>query len=142
MSKSCLNVEDYPLAENRPEVVVGARNKSLDDLSIDAVLRGEVTMEDLRITPHALLQQAQIARSACRAALAANFERAAEMTGLPQSEVMRIYELLRPGRAQSRAVLEKEAETLRAKYKATRLADFIDEAAAHYQRRGMFRVRF
>ena len=75
-------------------------------------MSGEIEMADLRITPEALLRQAQIARSVGRAALAENFERAAEMTALPQEKIMQIYELLRPGRAPDAEALQSAAAEL------------------------------
>ncbi|MBT5487932.1 MAG: glycerol dehydrogenase, partial [Halieaceae bacterium] len=58
-----LTAKDYPIAENRPEEVTGSRGKPLASLTMEAVLSGEVSMEDLRITPRALEQQAQISKS-------------------------------------------------------------------------------
>ncbi len=142
MSDTPLTAKDYPTAETRPDQVTGARGKPLSALTLDAVIAGDVDMEDLRITPHALLQQAQISRSVGRAALAGNLERAAEMTRLPQEEIMTIYELLRPGRAETRDSLVAAANSVRTKYNAQQLADFIDEAGRFYEMRGLFRKRF
>ena len=89
--KDKLSAKDYPIAETRPEQILGRRKKPLDSLTLEAVIDGEVEIEDFRITPQALLQQAEIARSVGRAALASNLERASEMTKLPQSEVMEVY---------------------------------------------------
>ncbi len=142
MSDTPLTAKDYPTAETRPDKVTGARGKPLSALTMDAVIQGEVGMEDLRITPQALLQQAQISRSAGRSALAANLERAAEMTRLPQAEIMEIYELLRPGRTASKDKLVDAAHKVRTEYDAQQLADFIEEAARMYEMRGLFRKRF
>ena len=142
MTGRSLTAKDYPTAEKLPDDVRGQRGRSLDDLTLDAALSGEVGMEDLRITPEALLRQAEIARDVGRAALAANFERAAEMTRLPQDEIMRIYELLRPGRAKSAADLHEAAERLREEFSAPRLAAFLEEAATRYENRGLFRTRY
>jgi propanediol dehydratase small subunit len=140
MSK--LGIADYPLAERRPELVRGRRGKGLADLTLEDVLSGEVEMEDLRITPDALLQQAEIARDANRATLAGNFERASEMANLPQELVMEVYELLRPGRAPDKSSLEAAALRLRDEYGAERLAQFVEEAGQVYERRGLFAFRF
>ncbi|NMM43631.1 glycerol dehydratase [Rhodospirillaceae bacterium KN72] len=142
MSDDDLQASDYPIAEKRPERVAGARGKRLEDITVDTVVSGNVTMDDLRITPAALLDQARIARSVGRAALAANFERAAEMTRIPQEDVMRVYELLRPGRAGSKQVLLDAATDLRARFDADQLARFVEEAAAVYEKRGLYRNRF
>lgn len=142
MTRKPLIAEDYPLAEKRPDLVRGARGKSLDDLTLEAVIRGDVTMEDLRITPEALLQQAEIAKSVDRVELAHNFERASEMTRLPQKVVMETYELLRPGRASNKQVLLDAAEKLRKNYNSEYLAEFLEEAADVYERRGLFKARY
>lgn len=142
MSDRPLTAGDYPVAERTPERVTGQRGKPLDALTLEAAIAGDLEMEDLRITPQALRQQAQIARSVGRAALAGNFDRAAEMTSLPQEEIMQVYELLRPGRAESKQVLLDAASRLRTHYDAPRLADFVEEAAAQYDRRGLFRTRY
>ncbi|HEY8144647.1 MAG TPA: diol dehydratase small subunit [Kofleriaceae bacterium] len=137
-----LTVADYPVAEKRPELVKGRGGKPLAAITLDAVVAGEVNLDDLRITPEALLRQAEIARDAGRATLAANFERAAELCDVPQDFIMRVYELLRPGRARDKAPLLDAAKTLRETYGATRMAAFVEEAAAVYERRGLFTYRF
>lgn len=142
MTDTPLSAADYPLAEKHPERVRGRRGKTADDITLAAAVSGEVEMEDLGITPEALLQQARIAASVGRAALAANFERAAEMTRLPQDEIMAVYELLRPGRAASPEALREAAGRLRETYRAPRLAGFLEEAAEMYDKRGLFRRRF
>lgn len=137
-----LTVADYPLAEKRPGLVKGRGGKSLDAITLDAVVAGDVTLDDLRITPDALRRQAEISRDAGRATLAANFERAAELTDVPQDVIMAVYELLRPGRAKDKGPLLEAARTLRETYKADRMAAFVEEAAAVYERRGLFTYRF
>jgi propanediol dehydratase small subunit len=137
-----LTTADYPLAENRPELIKGRGGKHLDDITLERVIAGEVTLDDLRITPEALKMQAEIARAANRATLAGNFERAAELVAVPQDFVMQVYELLRPGRAKSKAPLVEAARTLRETYHAERMAAFVEEAAEVYERRGLFKYRF
>jgi propanediol dehydratase small subunit len=133
---------DYPLAETQPEAVIGKRGRALADITLDAVLSGDVTMEDLRITPQSLAAQAEIARDAVRPTLAQNFERAAELVEVPQDFIMQVYELLRPGRAKSKAELLEAAATVRDTHKAERIARFIEEAAETYEARGLFTFRF
>ena len=142
MSGERLSIADYPLAEKRPEVVRGKRGKDLDEITLEAMLEDRVTLEDLRITSAALRQQAEIARAAGRDTLAANFERGAELVDVPQDTIMRIYELLRPGRAQSPGELLAAARELRDPYGAKGIAAFVEEAAAVYERRGLFKKRF
>jgi propanediol dehydratase small subunit len=71
----------------------------VDDLTLDAVRAGEVGLADLRIHPETLERQAVIAERHGNPQLAANLRRAAELTRLPDEEVLAIYEALRPGRS-------------------------------------------
>ncbi len=142
MTGKPLTVADYPLAENRPDVVETKAGKSLDDITLDGVLSDRVTLEDLRITGRALRQQAEIAAAAGRPTLAANFERGAELVDVPQDVIMRAYELLRPGRANSKDELIAVARNLRETYGAEGVAAFIEEAADVYERRSLYKKRF
>ncbi|HET6157491.1 MAG TPA: diol dehydratase small subunit [Dongiaceae bacterium] len=137
-----LTTDDYPLAEKRPDLARTRRGKTLEDLTLAGIESGDVALEDLRITPEALRQQAEIAVAAGRPTLARNFERAAEMVDVPQDVILRIYELLRPGRAKGKADLLDAAKLLRGTYKAEQMAAFIEEAADVYERRGLFSKRF
>lgn len=137
-----LTVADYPLAENRPDVVETKAGKTLDDITLDGVLSDRVKLEDLRITNRALRQQAEIATAAGRPTLAANFERGAELVDVPQDVIMRVYELLRPGRAGSKQELIAVAGELRETYGAEGVAAFIEEAADIYERRSLYKKRF
>lgn len=137
-----LTIADYPLAEKRPDLVRTRRLKKLDDITLAAVESGEAVLEDIRITPAALLLQAEIAQAAGRPMMARNFERAADIVDVPQDFILKTYELLRPGRAKTKAELLEAAKTLRETYKAPRMAAFIEEAAEVYERRGLFTFRF
>ena len=133
---------DYPLAETQPAQVRGPRGLSLEDITLERVMDGSVTMEDLRITPEALIAQGEIARDAGRPTLAENFTRAAELVNVPQDVIMQVYELLRPGRARSKQELLEAARMLKEQYGASRIATFIEEAADTYEQRGLFTFRF
>jgi glycerol dehydratase small subunit/propanediol dehydratase small subunit len=137
-----LTTADYPLSETRPNDVRGRRGKPLAEITLDTVLRDEISMEDLRITPQALRAQAEISEAAGRPRLAGNFERAAELVEVPQDFIMSVYELLRPGRAQSKQQLLDAARTMRDTYGARGIATFIEEAAGIYEKRGLFTFRF
>jgi propanediol dehydratase small subunit len=139
---SKLTIQDYPLSEKRPDLIKGQRGKKLAEVTLEAVVNGEIRMEDLRITEEALVYQAQIAGAANRLTLAENFTRAAELVHIPQDYIMQLYELLRPGRAKSKSELIESARHLRTVYKANRIAEFIEEAAEVYERRGLFTYRF
>jgi propanediol dehydratase small subunit len=142
MSKRRFGIPDYPLAETCPGEVRGGRGLSLEELTLERVVAGDISMDDLRITPQSLSRQAEIARAAGRPTLAVNLERAAEMAGLPQQVIMEIYELLRPGRAKSDAELIAAAKLLREIHGTFKLAAFLEEAAEVYRRRGLYMDRF
>jgi propanediol dehydratase small subunit len=135
-------IADYPLAETRPDEVRALSGKPMTDITLDALLAGEVSMDDLRIDASALRQQAAIARAAGRATLARNFERGADLVAVPQDVIMATYDLLRPGRARTREELLAAARTLREEYGADTVAAFVEEAAEVYERRGLFRFRY
>jgi propanediol dehydratase small subunit len=137
-----LTLADYPLAEKRPELVRSRSGKAMADITLEAVLAGEVGMDDLRIDGAALRRQAEIARVAGRPTLAQNFERAADLVAVPQDVIMRIYDLLRPGRAKAKAEILAAAAELRQAYGAMAMAAFVEEAAEVYERRGLFKFRF
>lgn len=137
-----LTVADYPLAETRGDSVLGKRGLAVNDITLTAVLAGQVTMEDLQITPKALQDQAEIAQDAGRPTLGSNFCRAAELVDVPQELIMSTYELLRPGRTKSKQDLLDRAALFRLHYNAPAIADFITEAANVYEKRGVFTYRF
>jgi propanediol dehydratase small subunit len=111
--------------------------RPVDDLTLDAVRVGEVGLADLRIHPQTLERQAVIAQQHGNPQLAANLRRAAELTGLPDEEVLAIYEALRPGRS-SAAELSALAGSLAARGLPLNAA-LVAEAAEVYARRGLAR---
>jgi propanediol dehydratase small subunit len=137
-----LGTADYPLSEKRADLIRTRTGKPLDAVTVAALKSGAATMDDLRITGDALLLQAEIAEAAGRPRLGANFERASEMVDVPQDVLLQAYELLRPGRAKSKAELLETARTFRDTYKADRVAAFLEEAAEVYERRGLFQFRY
>jgi len=99
---------------------------------------GENRHEEFQASAEALSEQARVARSAGYEQLAENFERAAELTAVPASELLRVYELLRPGRSSQEELLAA-ADELEQRYGARANAAFVREAAAVYAQRGLFR---
>lgn len=132
----------YPVMDSAADKLTTATGKKLRDLTLENVLNGTVTATDFSITGEALLLQAEVARLATRHTLAENFERAAELVGVPNETIFEIYELLRPGRAASADVLMERARFMRSTYGANRIAAFLEEAAAAYERRSLFRRRY
>lgn len=140
MSQSPLDL--YPLSEQAPELVRTPGGLGLDDFTVDAAVAGRIGPQDLAITPEVLRLQADIARAARRDKLAENFERAAELTAVPQEMLLDTYELLRPGRAGSAAELRARAQLMRDSFNAPLIAALIEEAAEIGEKRGLFTKRF
>jgi propanediol dehydratase small subunit len=105
------------------------------DLTVEGVVGGELGPDDIRISPETLRHQAEVARAHGNPQLAANFERAAELTAFDEAEVLALYELLRPGRATG-GELRARADEIEARG-ATVCAAFVREAAAVYERTGL-----
>lgn len=137
MAEKTYGIADFPLADTAQNALRGRRGKALAELTLERLVAGDLDLEDFSITPAALRAQAEIARAAGRAALAANFERAAELVSVPQEVIMETYELLRPGRATGADVLRARAAQMRRDYGAEKIAAFLEEAAEHYLRRGV-----
>ena len=109
--------------------------KPVESLTVQAVRAGEIGLADLRIHPETLERQAVIAEQHGNPQLAGNLRRAAELTKLPDEEVLAIYEALRPGRSTA-AELTGLAGTLAARG-LPRCAALVGEAAEVYARRGL-----
>jgi propanediol dehydratase small subunit len=131
-----LTPADYPLSINRPELLRTPTGKALADITMDAVVSGEVTAEDLRVTPETLVMQGRIAESMGRRQLGENCRRAAEMTAIPDAEVLAMYNALRPN-ASSAEQLEEIAAKLENTYSATICAALVREAAQVYATRDL-----
>ena len=116
-------------------VVCALSGRSVDELTLEAVRRGEVTLADLRIHPDTLERQAEVAAAHANPQLAENLRRAAELTRLPDDEVLAIYEALRPGRS-TPGQLTGMADSL-ASRGMPRCAALLAEAAEVYARRGL-----
>lgn len=110
------------------------------DITLDRVLSGEISSTDIRISPAALHNQAAIADDANRTALADNLRRAAELTGIPNEEILAIYNALRPHRS-TRDELEGICDRLESEYGASTTAQFIRDALLTYEQKGLLRRR-
>ena len=122
---------EYPLAENIHGSLKTPSGAAFDEITLEALMNGRISMEDLRVTSEALELQAQIADSVGRTQLGENLRRAAELVRVPEQEIIEIYNALRPGRA-DRGELDRMADDLENRYGARRCAALIREAAAAY----------
>jgi propanediol dehydratase small subunit len=118
--------------------VTGVRalsGRAVEGLTVEAVRAGEIGLADLRIHPETLERQAVVAAEHGNPQLADNLRRAAELTQLPDDEVLAIYEALRPGRS-SAAQLTALAGSLAGRG-LPRCSALVAEAAEVYARRGL-----
>ena len=128
----------YPLRDNAADELRTFSERPLSDITAEAIARGELSGDDLRTHADALRQQARIAQDAGYPQLAGNLSRAAELTSVPNDELLRIYELLRPDRA-THEELRRLADYLESTYSASENAAFIREAAETYRERNLLR---
>ena len=131
-----LDSGDYPLAERHPELIKSYTGKRMEDITLDRVVGGEIISDDIRISAEVLEYQAQIAESVGKKQFASNLRRAAEMTRIPDDEVLKMYNLLRPGRATKKMLLDMAAN-LENKYGAFVTAKLVRDAAFAYEKRGI-----
>ncbi len=129
-------IPTYPLGEDAQAEIRAASGRKVSDITPDATAQGELTGADLQITPETLQAQARFAREAGYTQLAENLERAAELTAVPNEELLRMYETLRPGRATHDEMLAL-AERLDQHYRAPLNANLVREAAAVYLARNL-----
>ena len=109
--------------------------RAVEQLTVEAVRAGEVDVADLRVHPETLERQAVVAGQHGNPQLAENLRRAAELTRLPDEEVLAIYEALRPGRSTPGQLTELAASL--AGRGLPRCAALLTEAAEVYARRGL-----
>jgi len=129
----------YPLSENAAERVKAASGKPLAEITPDALQASELSFADLQISAETLRAQARIARQAGYAQLAGNLSRAAELTAVPNDELLRMYEALRPGRS-TYAEMIALATRLEQVYGAVETGRLAREAAEVYLQRGLLKA--
>lgn len=126
----------YPLAKNHPDLLKSKTGKPFSEITFDNVIQGKVIHEDFKTNADTLLMQAEIAEKAGKKQFAGNMRRAAELTRVPDEEVLRIYDKLRPNRATKQELLDI-ANELRTKYQANITADLVEETARVYEKRNI-----
>jgi propanediol dehydratase small subunit len=118
-----------------PSTIRSRSGRSLDELTIEAVRKRTLAINDFAISRAQLEAQARAAQADGHPQLAESLRRAAEMTALSNERVMRIYEMLRPGRASGDELARLAGEL--AALGMPRLAAFVAEAADAYRARGL-----
>jgi propanediol dehydratase small subunit len=128
----------YPLMENAADTLTTASGRTLNTINLEAAAAGEVDAADLQISASTLRAQAELAAQAGYRELAQNLQRAAELTAVPNQELLRMYEIMRPGRS-TYADLVGMADRLENEYNAPITARFVREAAEVYRSRNLLR---
>ncbi len=124
--------------ENHAATLRAASGLGVNEIDLPAALAGELSPADLQISAETLRAQAQIAALAGFTQLAENLARAAELTAVPNEELLNMYTAVRPGRS-TYAELQTLAEKLEQTYHAPLNAQLVREAAAVYQQRNMLK---
>jgi propanediol dehydratase small subunit len=125
----------YPLLQHAADHLRAGSGRPLNAITREA----DLSLADLQISAETLRAQAAVARAAGYAPLAENLIRAAELTAVPNDEVLRMYNLLRPGHA-NHAELLALAKTLETRYAASACARLVREAAEVYRARGLVKT--
>lgn len=129
---------DYPLASKRPDLLRTISGLDFSEISLENVSSGNIACHEIRISPETLEYQARIAEASGRFQLATNLRRAAELTRVPDQEVLRIYSALRPNQSTKEDLLAI-AKEFEEKYKATMNAGFIRDAINVYEKRDLLK---
>ena len=46
--------QDYPLSEKRRDLITTSKDRSIDDITLDAVMEGEIEADEICVTPEIL----------------------------------------------------------------------------------------
>ncbi|HLY50489.1 MAG TPA: diol dehydratase small subunit [Solirubrobacteraceae bacterium] len=125
----------YPLARDGREQVRAASGRVVSEITLEAAVAGQLAPGDVTISPDTLRLQADFAERGGNRQLGENLRRAAELVAFGDDELLRFYEMLRPGRSTAEE-LDALAATL-ADRGAERCAALVREARSVYVRRGL-----
>ena len=128
----------YPLGESEAEQITSRTGKKLSDITLDAVKRGEIRADDIKISKDVLKKQGEVSLASGNEPMAKNFERAAELVDVPDEVILSMYNKLRPHRS-TKLELVMMADELLSKYNAKNCAKLVMEAAEIYEKRGILR---
>ena len=129
----------YPLGQHHRDEIAGKSGRTLATVRLDDVSAGQIAPDDVTINAETLTLQAGFARDAGYAEVAENLTRAAEMTRIPNTEILEIYEALRPGRSTYYQLLSL-SQRVASEFMAEHTAAYIREAAEAYRDTGLLRM--
>ncbi|MDD3339583.1 MAG: diol dehydratase small subunit [Lachnospiraceae bacterium] len=126
----------YPLGQYEADSITSKTGKKLDQLTMDEVLKGNVTADDIKISKEMLGRQGEVCMDNDNPAMAANMQRASELVDVPDEVILNMYNKMRPNRS-TKAELVFMAQELLEKYHAPHCAKLVLEAADIYEKRGI-----
>ena len=126
----------YPLGEHEKDNITSKTGKKLSEITLDEVQKGHISSEDIKVSKETLKAQGQVAADADDPPMEKNFERAAELTGVPDDVILKMYDKLRPNRS-TKVELAAMAKILLDTYHAPHCAKLVLEAAEIYEKRGI-----
>ena len=126
----------YPLGQHEAESITSKTGKTLSDITLEQVRKGNITADDIKISKEMLKKQGQVSKEAGNDPMALNFERAGELVDVPDEVILEMYNKLRPNRSTKRELVEMAKELLE-KYGAVHCAKLVMEAAQVYEKRGI-----
>ena len=83
----------YPLGQYEREFIQSKTGKKLEEITLDEVLKGHISSDDIKISKETLKAQGQVAAENGNFPMEKNFERAAELTEVPDDVILKMYEL-------------------------------------------------
>ena len=126
----------YPLGESEKEQIRSKTGKKLTEITLDEVMKGHISSDDIKISKEMLKAQGQVAKETDNDPMEKNFERAAELVDVPDDVILKMYDKLRPNRS-TKLELVQMAQELIEKYNAKNCARLVMEAAEVYEKRGI-----
>lgn len=129
-------MSNYPLGQHEADTITSKTGKRLSQITLDEVKKGNVKAEDIKISPEMLMRQGQVAREADNPQMEANFQRASELSNVPDDVILTMYNKLRPNRSTKQELVLMAQELLQ-KYNAPHCAKLVLEAAEIYEKRGI-----
>ena len=126
----------YPLGELEREQIRSKTGKKFTEITLDEVMKGHISSDDIKISKEMLKAQGQVAKETGNDPMEKNFERAAELVDVPDDVILKMYDKLRPNRS-TKLELVQMAQELIEKYNAKNCARLVMEAAEVYEKRGI-----
>ena len=132
-----MKLPKYPLSQYmNHEDIKSKTGKSVKDVTVENILSGNITSEDIKISKETLLMQGEIAEGSGRIQMKENFVRASELVDIPDDIVLKMYNALRPNRSTKKELLDI-ADALVQKYNAYECSRLVLEACDIYEKRGI-----